>query len=418
MRLMPRKWISLLVAALAVAAVAVGVASAGSNKGSALPTLDPTGPRYTTAGGAQALPTDRTIPHWHSQFTDPTNGHTYGYNMVGSADPRSANPGTTTIPTDITPLNLVFQANGGYPLNGSDVVAKTVASPIFQTADYSFTPQSGDQPTGGAGELSLGNTAVQYEDAIMRSQFNKQGTSYHLLLGQPTVDSAETISVPANHGSAFTNSRGVTYGLIDITWFASKIQNLLGKADETHLQIYLTNNVMLYFGSQCCVIGFHGASKASGAGGGSTHSNGNATVSTFVFAAYTAPATFNPSSSYYVKDIHALSHEVAEWGDDPFVNNYVNPWLTPTAPQYGCTNILETGDPVVGIGFTLPGNTYDTNAYSDTYWHPEDEVFLPWFAREAPNTTSQAVQGGTDGRYTFMGNLNPYAGFQAPATGC
>jgi len=45
-------------------------------------------------------------------------------------------------------------------------------------------------------------------------------------------------------------------------------------------------------------------------------------------------------------------------------------------------------------------------------------VFLPWFARQSPNTTSQAVQGGTTGRYTFMGNLNPFPGFQVPATGC
>ena len=38
--------------------------------------------------------------------------------------------------------------------------------------------------------------------------------------------------------------------------------------------------------------------------------------------------------------------------------------------------------------------------------------------RTVPNTISQPVQGGTDGRYTFMGNLNPYAGFQTAATGC
>ena len=119
-----------------------------------------------------------------------------------------------------------------------------------------------------------------------------------------------------------------------------------------------------------------------------------------------------------MRDIHALSHEVAEWGDDPFTNNTVNPWLTPTAPQYGCTSLLETGDPVVGIGFKLPGNTLDSNTFADGAWHPEDEVLLPWFARQAPNTTSQPVQGGTDGRYTFMGNLNPYPGFRVPATGC
>src|SRR5262245_5209454 len=36
---------------------------------------------------------------------------------------------------------------------------------------------------------------------------------------------------------------------------------------------------------------------------------------------------------------------LAERGDDPFINNTVQPGLTSTVPQYGCTGILETGDP-------------------------------------------------------------------------
>lgn len=401
-------------AALAITSTAMA-ASNGAGTVS-LPALEPAGARYEERGGAHAGQADNTIPFWRSHYTDPTNGVTYGYTMVGKADPRSSNPGTTRVQTDIVPLNIVFKANGGFSLNGNGVVARTIGSPIFQTANYSFTPQSGDEPTGGAGQLSLGNTAVQYEDAIMRSQFNKQGTNYHLLLGRPDVQDTVKIEVPASKGSAFTNTRGVVYGLVDVDWFAGKLDGLIKNADPQHLPIYLTNNVMAYIGdvSNCCVIGFHGATASPGVAG-----KGNQKpVQTFVYASYTAPGTFNPNSSYYLKDVHALSHEIAEWGDDPFVDNYVNPWLTPTAPQYGCTDVLETGDPVVGIGFTLPGNTYDTGTYADTYWHPEDEVFLPWFAREAPNTTSQAVQGGTDGRYTFMGNLNPYPGFQAPATGC
>jgi hypothetical protein len=132
------------------------------------------------------------------------------------------------------------------------------------------------------------------------------------------------------------------------------------------------------------------------------------------------PASPDGSDAYYIQDIHAISHEVSEWADDPFVNNTVNPWLTPTAPQYGCTTVLETGDPVVGIGLLSGSNPYfqTAGANADGYWHPEDEVFLPWFARQSPNTTSEKVQGGMTGRYTFFGDLNPYPGFQQPATGC
>lgn len=57
-------------------------------------------------------------------------------------------------------------------------------------------------------------------------------------------------------------------------------------------------------------------------------------------------------------------------------NNTVNPWLTPTAPQYGCTTVLETGDPVVGIGVLSGSNPYfqTAGANADGYWHPEAEA--------------------------------------------
>ena len=370
-----------------------------------------TAAKFTTMGGATPLATDRTIPSWHSQFTDPTNGVTYGYNMVGTADPRSGTAGTTTVPVDIIPLNMYFAANGGLNLDANDDLALTLASPMFKGYDYA------------SAGVSAGNTNVQYEDAVMRSQFNQVGaSSYHLKLGTPTIYPTVRIDVPKNQGLIVRRPRLIPEGRVDITWFSSKVQNLMGSLhlDPTHLPIFLTGNVFLYFANdfnQCCVIGYHGASKASGSGSGNTNGNGNAQVLTFAYSAYIRPGTYNPVASHFVTDIHALSHEIAEWGDDPFVNNLVNPWLTPTAPQYGCTAYLETGDPVVGIGFHLPNNT-DPRPYSDGNWHPEDEVFLPWFARESPNTTSQPKQVTAGGRYTFMGDLNPFPGFRQPASGC
>ena len=81
-------------------------------------------------------------------------------------------------------------------------------------------------------------------------------------------------------------------------------------------------------------------------------------------------------------DIHALSHEVSEWYDDPFVNNLVQPWEDlEFAPQYGCTAYLETGDPVVGIWFPLAGNPQPG---ANGKYHPEDEVHFSFFARQTP----------------------------------
>ena len=117
-----------------------------------------------------------------------------------------------------------------------------------------------------------------------------------------------------------------------------------------------------------------------------------------------------------LQDIPALSHEIAEWADDPFVNNSVQPWLTPTAPRYGCSGTLETGHPVVGIGFAMGTNAFEQRLNpngtqsADGYYHPEDEVSLPWYMRVAPNTISELTQSPSQniGRYPLMGDLTRF----------
>lgn len=393
----------------------------------------------TTEGGASVLPTTRTVAHWFGQTTDPHNGVTYGYNMVGS-DPNACSGAacSTTIEADITPIIVHV---GGWTFDGTSVVGATLASPQFANNDYGSTPAAtaaGAFPAapafirGPGGALSQNDAGVplQVQDATMRAQFNKTGPSnYHVKLHAnvlPTV----TIDVPSNQGTVLVSGRGVVAGDINISWWSAQIKNLQTTADPTHLPIYLTDNVYLHIGPNvlnCCVLGYHGT-KASGAGNGSANSNGNAPVQTFAWASYVRPGFYsraNGGTDWALQDIHALSHEIAEWGDDPFVNNWVEPWLTPTAPQYGCTNILETGDPVVGIGFAKGSNTFaqgpnpNGTQSADGYYHPEDEALLPWFLRlPSSNTGSEANQSGVGGRYTLMGDLNPFPGFRAPATGC
>jgi len=394
----------------------------------------------TTLGGADVLPTTRTVAHWFGQTLNPNNGVTYGYNMVG-ADPNNCSGSgcSVTIEADITPLIVNI---GGMTFNGSDVLAATLASPQFATNDYGSTaaatapgafPSSPRLIEGPGGTLSQGDAGnwLQLQDATMRAQFNKTGSSnYHLKLN-PNVLPAVTINVPVNQGTLLQSGRGVIFADISISWWAAQIQNLETSADPTHLPVYLTNNVLLHIGQNvlnCCVIGFHGT-RAAGNGGGSNNSNGNAVVQTFAWASWVQPGIYarpNGGTDWALQDIHALSHEIAEWADDPFVNNTVQPWLTPTAPQYGCTGVLETGDPVVAIGFAMGTNAFQQgpnpngSQSADGYYHPEDEAFLPWFMRSAPNTISEPTQSVSTniGRYTFMGDLNPFPGFRQPATGC
>lgn len=332
------------------------------------------------------------IQHFTFQYTDPTNGVTYPITMVGS-DPRSG--GSSTIHTVIVPLKLNFVAAGqdtsvlndlgfaGFtapPLNhtfdGGRRVNDVLSSPIFK--DFKNPAVMGGDPG-------------QVGDTFMRAQFNKIRTDYHVKLVNDAVIPA-TLDVPSTKGIAYQRPVG------------------------------------------CCILGYHGAAMPVGHGSGSANGDGKQPVQTFIYAAWTTPGTYSGFLSDYtgsrsaplptrgLADVHALSHEVSEWLDDPYVNNAVQPWLTPTAPQYGCTDVLETGDPVVGVWFPLaPNNTGATDGYNYYgQYHPEDEVFAQWFGRGG---VEQVFGSAYNGNLTFMGPLTTgigggYAGFGSYAQGC
>jgi len=392
----------------------------------------------TTIGGASVLPTTRTVQHWFGTTLNPNNGVTYGYNMVG-ADPNNCKGAacSATIIADIIPINVVVD---GVTFSGEDVTAPTLASPVFTLNDFGSTPAAtaaGSFPNApalirGAGGLLSQDDAgelLQLQDATMRAQFNQTGSSpYHLKLS-PVMHDAVTIVVPSAQGVLLKSGRGVIFADVNNHWWGNRIQNLvgsLGYVDPTHLAIFLTHDLVNFEGKNplnCCVIGFHGIISQS------INGNGNQPVQTFAWASYMTAGIYarpDGGTDWALQDIHPLSHEISEWADDPFINNSVEPWLTPTAPQYGCSGLLETGDPVVAIGFAMGTNTFeqgpnpDGTQSADGFYHPEDEVHLPWFMRLAPNDVSEPTQTSSTnvGRYTLMGDLNPFPGFRQPATGC
>jgi hypothetical protein len=436
-------WQGLLALVALSLAVFTGSASAATHGGK------PDGyAKSTTVGGVdpQFLPGARTIPHFTFQYTDPASGRTYPITMVGS-DPRKAG-GDTTVHTVIVPLKLHFSAAGqdtsvlddqGYtgfratPLDrtfdGTTKVSRILASPMFSSSRY---------------DADLGGDTGQNGDVFMRAQFNKIGSGYHVRLVNDGVTATQSIDVPANKGIAYQRPVGAwrtaqgtptdtVAGIANDAWFSSKIQNLISSLhiDGTVAPIFLTDNVMLYGANyaDCCTIGYHGAAMPIGHGAGGANGNGNQPVNTFMFSAYTKPGTYSGFMSDYtgtrtspaptrgLSDIHALSHEVSEWLDDPFVNNAVDPWVTPTAPQYGCTPVLETGDPVVGVWYPLAGNT---DAAAGGVWHPEEEVFAQWFGHGG---VEAAGLRSWDGRLTFMGPRTTglggaYADFGTYSHGC
>jgi hypothetical protein len=307
--------------------------------------------------------------------------------MVG-ADPNNCSGSgcSVTLEADITPLIVNID---GLTFSGNNVLDATLASPQFALNDYGTTPAAtaaGAFPNlpafirGPGGTLSQGDAGIplQLQDATMRAQFNKTGSSnYHVKLHYNVLP-AVTINVPNNQGVLLQSGRGVIFADVNISWWASQIKNLETTADPTHLPIYLTNNVLLHIGKDvfnCCVIGFHGAGAR---GGGSTNSNGNAKVQTFAWASWVQPGIMHGRTAARTgaQDIHALSHESPN-GLTTRSGSSVDPWQTPTALQR-VQRDPRTGDPVVGSVRHRPNVRAGPNPSSqsaDGYYHPEDESF-------------------------------------------
>jgi hypothetical protein len=296
------------------------------------------------------------VTQWNGSFTDLT-GHHITYTMIGT-DPATNNA-PTTIPVVLIPIRMVYGANNGNMTfdpntktvsNGQTVTNNTLNSPLFKTG-VDFVQ----------GGTDLGNT--QYVDAYQRGNFwgaNVQvNTNYHVLLGSPTVLAEQQINVSRSQGKVITNPFGTSkVGEMTINAFDAKLQTIIannsGTINPGVLPIFLTDNIFLTQGG-CCIGGYHSSNGSQPAG------------QTYAYATYVTDV------GSFSQDVSALSHEIGEWMDDPFVDNSVN-----------CTdnNIMENGDPLEGRA-NYGGYPYSLNNFT---YNLQSLVFIGYFG--APRSTS------------------------------
>jgi hypothetical protein len=367
----------------------------------------------------------RTVDFWSGEAT--VDNVTYTYSMVG-ADPATGK--SSTIVVDIVPVNVTVAAR---TFSGSDIVDQVIGSPVFADNNYSATAaaSTASMGRGNGGALSAGNDGVQLLDAMMRSQFNKVGTGYHLFLS-PQVHKPVAMTVPSSFATTLTSRGGVTVADVDEEWFQQQVESMtatLHYLEPHRLVMFLTYDVMLYkdhVRTHCCVVGTHGVTNTTAEGNGS---DGRQSLQTYLWSSWITAGFFSPARQWVIRDINGLSHELSEWAANPFLTNTTPTWrLAPTSP---CEDALEVGDPVTGIGFSVGSNTFSDPAdptrtasnplgWSDGTFHAQDQMFVPWFFRASPNLISQPTQAPSSnvGRYTFLGDLSPLPFFQQPATGC
>ena len=169
----------------------------------------------------------------------------------------------------------------------------------------------------------------------------------------------QTITVGTNQGKVEANPFGPgmvgTYG---INAFDAKLQTMMKNLPQitpNSLPLFVSYDIYLTDSTGCCYGGYHSAN--GGQPGGQTYSY----------------STYVDSTGAFSEDVSAISHEIGEWMDDPFVDNHVN---------CNDNSILEVGDP-------LERNpVYGTFPYSHdgfTY-HLQSLVFIGYFG--APRSTS------------------------------
>jgi len=331
--------------------------------------------------------TQNSIPSWADSFD--YQGLQFRYHMVGT-DPNKGSK-TTVIPTVLVPLRFVFPNGQVFDastdvVNGQTPVHGILNSPIFQPYDFVV------------GGTHVGVT--QYGDAFQRANFwdlvSTRARNYHVLLGNPTVLPSQTITVPDGMGwMAFDTISGQTVPVVNYAFLATAEQTMRANLhiSPQSLPIQVRGLVAIensHDPGQPGAIAWHGAELSNGG------------LLTFIATSY----------GYAYSDVYPLSHEVAEWMDDPFGNSYSAGWnFEYLEPIDRCdssfvNDLLEVADPVEifpEAEVALPGT-------SPTY-HVTDAVFRDFFTRRS---RSRSVNG----QYSMFEIGAPYGIASTPSTPC
>lgn len=319
-----------------------------------------------------------SIPLWQYSLISSIDNISYGGFMIG-ASPLFHGHRTTTIQAYLVPIVMEFSdgtilnPNASNPcIGGNSVLTLVEGSPIFQNASYTMNG------------VTMSNT--QYVDAFQRANFwnllsatgNKHHTTLNLSVLQPF-----SVIVGSTAGVTALGNCGLI-GLVDIAGWDSFVQKTLipdlaaQGVGPSSVPILIFDSVALVDSGTCCALGYHSAYA--------TPQNILQTYGT---------ADFDSNQGFSAPDISVLSHEVAEWLNDPTVQNLTPSWGH-TGQVTGCQNDLEVGDPLSGTLFpsvTLNGFTY----------HPQELAFFSWFFRQSPSI-------GSGGRYSNNGSFITGAG--------
>jgi len=361
-----------------------------------------------------------SLANWSSYFYYPgvdSNGSpqfTWQYTMVGHAPfatgEQDEEGQTTSIGAPVVPVNLDLRNADGSPRfvggkrlfsDATQYVNPVLNSPVFSKTFYS----SSGSPT-------------QFTDAVQRAEFfHKADSDWHTML-HARVATPRTLVLRRGTYRFALNADGscCAFVLIDIGTFinalfpatATDTTTPIGAAENAgdirtrDMSSFLFPNAFLFFNgdpNQCCVIGFHTYDLEPGSA-----SNGFREKRYVLnYSSWISPGIFGDPT---FADITALSHELSETFNDPFVNNATPWWLSPNG---NCQNNLEDGDVVEG----LPNAQFPI-MLNGSVWHPQNEALLQWFAGVTPSSAIHNAYSYPDPTVLTSASVSQNAGCTSP----
>jgi hypothetical protein len=256
----------------------------------------------------------------------------------------------------------------------TSVVSRFFASPLVNDSNYA------------SNGVALGSR--EFVDAFQTAEFTGLGfpAGWRTNFVPSKTYYIVTISVPAADGTASKTS-GCTnpFGYVKMSWFDPIDRYWIQHFNASHAEVpfSLFNNTVMYGTTtkDCCIIGYHSAY------GTSTYSQ------VYGVGSYVEKGQFAG-----LQDVGALSHELAELTNDPYVNDPTPAWGH-IGQVSGCQGNFEVGDPLSGTSFG-----YDLNGFA---YHLQDLAFFSWFYRL---TSAAGYHIGTGGKYSFRGTFTGVEG--------
>jgi hypothetical protein len=319
---------------------------------------------YKKRGGVEKAKTDRDeavgqgFPHFASSFS--VGGTTYPYTMVGYR-PQSGR--TSVIKTVIIPLRMNFnyfgdKADVSKSFDPAGAVANMIGSPVYRSANYP-------------------NGYGQFGDQMQRAAFwNRMdpGHNWHVVMAAPSVAPTIDVYVTPETGSLSQDAAGNSFGDVLIDFMDAQAQTILQlmDLDPDVVPVFVTSGVTAE------ALGYHTAYPIATRNGGSK-------LQTYIYTSWLDPTQVSPLFA----DVSTFNHELAEWLNDPFVNNIVPNWAYPPSsdPASTCSGnpYLEVGDPQ-GNGPTFRDFPTIPVVLSGVTYHLQQVVLWQWFADEAPSS--------------------------------